>query len=391
MNLLLIRIINYIKTITSLLRIYFYIFYKRFFNKELKIIFFYFPTKSYQNNLIDLVNELKKEKNFKVLLGFNLGSSNEIEYFKNSFFLNLGYLKYLFGIDMFVSSYIVYTFPNAKNKIYINHDIYDAPMVSTVNEDNLVKSFFNYDYIFTSSNVTVEMITKKIDEFCSNDNNLKKPKIINTGYLKLDHVYRIINSNKGEENSILLAPTKSNVFPEYDMSISVKSIIKEILSNKEFKLIYRPHPGDLKDYNQRKKVMDICNYFKSNNNFTFDINTSYLESYQKAKIMITDFSGTAYTFAFCKLRPIIFFSKNEKSLLNGNLANLYYFKDRTKIGVVEPNIENLNNSINVLQNMIGAYSKKINVLRNNRIEYFDSSMKQNLINIKKILNEEKND
>ena len=107
--------------------------------------------------------------------------------------------------------------------------------------------------------------------------------------------------------------------------------------------------------------------------------------------MITDFSGTAYTFAFCKLRPIIFFSKNEKSLLNGNLANLYYFKDRTEIGVVEANIENLNNSINAMQNMIGTYSKKINVLRNNRIEYFDSSMKQNLINIKKILNEEKND
>ena len=59
--------------------------------------------------------------------------------------------------------------------------------------------------------------------------------------------------------------------------------------------------------------------------------------------------------------------------------------------MVESSIENLNNSINAMQNTIGTYSKKINVLRNNRIEYFDSSMKQNLINIKKILNEEKND
>ena len=71
--------------------------------------------------------------------------------------------------------------------------------------------------------------------------------------------------------------------------------------------------------------------------------------------------------------------------------DLYYFKDRTEIGVVESNIENLNNSINAMQNTIATYSKKINVLRNNRIEYFDSSMKQNLINIKKILNDEKND
>ena len=391
MNSLLIRIKNFIKTIASLIRINFYILYRKFFNRNLKIIFFYFPTKSYQDNLIDLVDELNKEKNFKVLLGFNSGSSNEVKYFKNSFFLSLGYLNFLFRLDMFISSYIVYTFPNTKNKTYINHDIYDAPMVSRVNENNLIRSFYTYDYIFMSSNITSEMLTKKIEEFSIKEKNLIKPKIINTGYLKLDHVYRIINNNKGKEDAILLAPTKSLVFPEYDMSSFIKKIIEKILANKEFKLIYRPHPGDLKDYGRKKIIMEIYDYFKSNSNFTLDINTSYIESYKKAKIMITDFSGTAYTYAFCKLKPIIFFSQNEKNLLNSDLANLYYFKDRTKIGIIEPNIENINNSINTIEKKINTFSDSIKTLRNNRIEHFNNSMEQNLFNIKKILENIKND
>ena len=390
MNLISTRIINLIKTIFSLIRINFYVLYKKIFDRKLKIIFFYFPTKSYQNNLIDLITELNKEKNFKVLLGFNLGSSNEVKYFKDSFFLSLGYLKHIFGIDMFISSYIVYSFPKAKNKIYINHDIYDAPMVSRENESSLVRSFYKYDYIFMSSHITVNMLEKKVDEFYLKNQNLKKPKIINTGYLKLDHVYHLIKNNKEIEDSILLAPTKSNVFPEYDMSLFIKKIVDEILNNKKFKLIYRPHPGDLKDQYQKKKIMDIYNYFKFNSDFTLDINASYLKSYKKAKILITDFSGTAYTYAFCKLKPVIFFSKNEKNLINSNLANLYYFKDREEIGTIESNIENMNNTIDFVDKKIESFSININTLRYNRIEYFDNSMKQNLFNIKKILNYEQN-
>ena len=106
--------------------------------------------------------------------------------------------------------------------------------------------------------------------------------------------------------------------------------------------------------------------------------------------MITDFSGTAYTYAFCKLKPVIFFSKNEKNLINSNLANLYYFKDREEIGTIESNIENMNNTIDFVDKKIESFSININTLRYNRIEYFDNSMKQNLFNIKKILNYEQN-
>ena len=382
------RILNFCKTINSLVIINLYIFIEKNLYKEKKIILFYFPVKSYQENLIELIDKLKENKNYKILLGYNFGTSKEIKKYKNSFFLNLGYLKYLFDLDIFISSYIVYTLPKAKNRIYINHDIYDAPMVSRDKEINLTKSFFNYDHIFTSSNITSNMMKNKINQLYDKKNYKKKPNIINTGYLKLDHIYKKINNQTETEDSILLAPTKSSVFLEYDMSLLLEDLIEKIIKNQNFNLIYRPHPGDLIDPIQKKRLFELNNKFKTKKNYIFDINTSYVQSYKRAKIMITDFSGTAYTFAFCKLRPIIFFSKNERMLLNSDLSELNYFKDREQIGVVESKIDNIENSIIHIKKNLDFFSKNILELRNNRIEHFNEALNQNLLNIKKIISNE---
>ena len=50
----------------------------------------------------------------------------------------------------------------------------------------------------------------------------------------------------------------------------------------------------------------------------------------------------------------------------------------------------MNNTIDFVDKKIESFSININTLRYNRIEYFDNSMKQNLFNIKKILNYEQN-
>ena len=380
------RIVDFFRTIFSILILNLKFLFKKIFVKNVKIVLFYFPIKSYQENLIELINEIKKEKNFEVFLGFNQGSSNEIQFNKNSYFINPGYLKYIYMLDIFISSYIVYTFPKSINKIYINHDIYDAPMVRKESENNLAKSLCDYNYIFTSSTVTIEMLQKKINSF--NAQNLEKPKIINTGYLKLDHVHRLISKNKNFEDSILLAPTKSLVYLDFDLSRYLEEIIDKILSIKNSNLVYRPHPSDLKDEIRIREIEKIYNLFKNYKNFTIDKNTSYLDSYKKAKFMITDFSGTAYTFAFCKLKPVIFFSNNENELIKSDLSNLYYFKDRNDIGIIESNLNNLNNSIDYIENNIDIFREKIKRLRSDRIQYFDLSMQQNIKNIKKILNNE---
>ena len=97
--------------------------------------------------------------------------------------------------------------------------------------------------------------------------NKNKISLINTGYLKLDHVHKNLKENNLAEESILLAPTLSSMLIDYNLDKFVDSIIEEILKNMKFKLIYRPHPGDL--INKEKKIVIKNIYEKYKNNLIF--------------------------------------------------------------------------------------------------------------------------
>ena len=380
------KLLNFLLSIKSIIFINLLIIFKKKFNQNLKIVFFYFPVKSYQNNFLELIDELRKENNLDVILAYNKGSSNEVKNYDKAFFLNLGYLKYIHNIDIFLSSYMVYEFPNSLNKIYINHDIYDTPWVNPEVEKKLISTLVRYDYIFLSSDIAISELKKKINQYHNVKSNKNKISLINTGYLKLDHVHKNLKENNLPEESILLAPTLSSMLTDYNLDKFVDSIIEEILKNHKFKLIYRPHPGDLINKEKKIVIKNVYERYKGQSNFSLDDNTSYLESYKKSKILVTDFSGTAYTYAFSKLRPVIFFSKNEEKLKKSELNELFYFKDRGTVGKIIQDIDKLNKEINSIDNLINYYSTEINLLRFKRIKFFKLSIEQNLISLKNILN-----
>ena len=383
------KILRFLLSIKSIIFINLFIRIKKKFNKDLKIVFFYFPVKSYQNNILELIDEIKKEKNLEVILAYNLGSSNEVKNYNKAFFLNLGYLKYINSVDIFLSSYVVYEFPDSLNKIYINHDIYDAPWVNPEKEKKLIKTLKGYDYIFLSSNIAISDLQRKINQYLDIKIDEKKNSLINTGYLKLDHVYQNLKNSNSIEDSILLAPTLSSMLIDYNLDRFLDSMIKEILKNDKFKVIYRPHPGDIINKEKNLIIKNINEKYKNQPNFSLDDNTSYLESYRKSKILITDFSGTAYTYAFSKLRPVIFFSKNEERLIKSDLNELFYFKDRTIVGKIIQNIDRLNEEIYSTDKLIKYYSNEIELLRSKRIKFFKRSIEQNLLSIKNILDDKK--
>jgi len=187
----------------------------------------------------------------------------------------------------------------------------------------------------------------------------------------------------------LLAPTLSSMLIDYNLDRFLDTMIEEILKNDKFKVIYRPHPGDIINKEKNLIIKNINEKYKNQPNFTLDDNTSYLESYRKSKILITDFSGTAYTYAFSKLRPVIFFSKNEEKLIKSDLNELFYFNDRIIVGKIIQNIDRLNEEIYSTDKLINYYSNEIELLRSKRIKFFKRSIEQNLLSIKNILNVKK--
>ena len=318
------KVISLIKTILSLIKIYLIIK-----NKNKKTIFFYFPVKAYYRNIIDVSEKIKNTKKLNIFLIYNNSTYKIIKGYKNSYFLDINYLKFiplsdffLKNVNIFISSYINYVFlPKSKN-IYISHDITDAPMVNKRQEKKIFLTLRKSHYIFLSSSSVVDYFKKKFFQFGYSAKNI--PVLINTGYLKLDKVSKELKTIKNTKNHILLAPTFSGHMPKYNMSGKLELIIDCILQKKE-KIIFRPHPLDLTEKGNLKNIQKIIKKYKDNSNFFFDKSHSYIKSYSKAKFLITDLSTTAYTFTYSTLRPVIFFSEKENDISKTELINLCYY------------------------------------------------------------------
>ena len=162
--------------------------------------------------------------------------------------------------------------------------------------------------------------------------------------------------------AIFITYAKKHSIPDRYLEYLITSLIK-----KNYRVIYRPHPSNVKE----KKVLTLVKKFENIKNFKFDTSSNYFKTYSSSNIMITDISGTAYTYAFFTKNPVFFYSPNEKIIKNSYYNNLNYFKDRHKIGKVFSKTEfmiiflqrNKNNKFkNVFKrNIIDIYKK-----------YFDS-------------------
>lgn len=376
-------------TFINVFKIFMISFSRYYKNNANRFIFFYFPIKAYQENLIELINVLNNKPNINVYVIYNSLASDELKLKKNSLFIDFGYLRFipfvnflLSKINLLISSYVIYVFlPNTKN-IYISHDIYDTPMVNKKIEKKLFLELSKLDYIFVSSKIVKKYFQNTFKKFLKINKNIKA-KLVNTGYLKLDHVSRVLKNKKSKASHILIAPTAINHYKNINLSLNISNII-HLLIKKEYKIIYRPHPMDLTKRGDTKLVDQIIKKFHSYENFEIDTSTSYLASYSKSKLLITDFSGTAYTYSFSTNKPVIFFSSNDAKL-QSSLKKLYYFQDRKKIGYIANSLEDLVNKLNKLCKKKNMLKNSIIKLKKKRIQHYGNSTKITIKEIKKLL------
>ena len=352
-----------------------------------KFIFFYFPVKAYQKNILELIENLNKKSNVFPYIIYNSFSSEELKKSENALFLDLGYLRFipfynffLSRISFIFSSYVNYVFLSKAKNVYISHDIYDTPMVNKKDEKKLFIELSKLDYIFVSSNIAKIYFKKKFKKYIKKNFDVE---IINTGYLKLDHVSRELKNIKEKEDSILLAPTARRHYKKFNLSLNLNKLIKFLL-NKNFKVIYRPHPMDLTNKGELHETQETIKKFQDHENFTIDILPSYLKSYSKSFILITDFSGTAYTFSFSQNKPVLFYSKIN-NIIKKDFKNLYYFNDRKKIGFTVNNLNDLFNKLNKIKNNKNLFKNRIKKLKKKRIENFGMSLKITKKQIEKII------
>ena len=141
---------------------------------------------------------------------------------------------------------------------------------------------------------------------------------------------------------------------------------------------------DLTNKGELHETQETIKKFQDHENFTIDILPSYLKSYSKSFVLITDFSGTAYTFSFSQNKPVLFYSKIN-NIIKKDFKNLYYFNDRKKIGFTVNNLNDFFKKLNKIKNNKNLFKNKIKKLKSKRIENFGMSLKITKKQIEKII------
>jgi hypothetical protein len=328
-----------ILSFVNLVIINFKILFIKVFKKK-KIVLFYHPKKKLtKNNLSFIVNHFSKEKEFY----FFYVSTIKIRK-KNFFLVKQTYLKFILGVDLFLSNNICDKFTLFSQKIYIHHDIYDTPLVERSKEKALFKKLIKYNFIVVASKESKKVFEKILGDYSG-------IKIVVFRYIKIDYIQNKIKSIKKSKNfTVMLAPTNFLSFPKISIQSKLDELITKLISNK-FDVIYRPHPSNIDE----KKIVDLKKRYEENNFFNFDKSPDYLDSYANSDCLLTDLSGTAYTYAITTNKPVIFFGIKDFQVNKLKYNDLNYFKNQDKIGW---KINNSKKLIQILKNKRKLYSKK---------------------------------
>ena len=272
-------------------------------------------------------------------------------YSGNEFFLVDRFLSMIIHSDFFITNNVCDYFPFISKRIYIHHDIYDTPLTSKKKEAGLKQRLLKYNFVLVSSDlgkIVFENLFKQEQH---------KPEIISIGYLKLDFLIQKYKQKKNR--SIVIAITNFNAFRDFSCIEYIVPLIDLLLKSTNYKIFFRPHPSNQSD----KKVIDILKKFRNKKRFYLDKSKNYAKVYFNSSLMITDLSGTAYTYAFLTKNPVIFFSPNEHLLKTKGYDKINFFIDRNQIGKVYQKIEMFKKLANFDQKI---YKKKILKLINKR-------------------------
>jgi hypothetical protein len=177
---------------------------------------------------------------------------------------------------------------------------------------------------------------------------LRRPILLGTrllpaGYPKLDlmldsHSTKQRPTDSSVKSTVVYAPTHTDRANESFATIRHygEAIISGLLADGH-RVIFRPHPLSFAD-EDRHLIDRICQLHASNPRFSLDKTKHYAQSYSSADLMVTDISGTGFTFSLTFSRPCIFFAPNAEA--ERGLRGIQ-FDCRHRIGALVRNIDEM--------------------------------------------------
>lgn len=168
-------------------------------------------------------------------------------------------------------------------------------------------------------------------------------RLLPAGYPKLDlmlasHSTKQRPIDSSVKSTVVYAPT--HIYEANKSFATIRqygeAIISALLAGGH-RVIFRPHPLSFTD--EDGALIDrICQIHASDPRFSLDRAKDYTQSYASADLMVTDISGTGFTFSLTFSRPCIFFAPDGDA--ERGLTGIQ-FDSRHRVGALVRNIDEM--------------------------------------------------
>ncbi|MBQ8189477.1 MAG: membrane protein insertase YidC [Lachnospiraceae bacterium] len=284
--------------------------YKRFFSVVNKHIVFYSESNGFYKYYKGIIEYLLNNTNVVIHYITSDPDDHIFEMAKENDKIRPYYIgeKRLITLMMKMDAdIVVMTMPDLDNyhikRSYVRKDIeyiYIPHGMDSLNLTMRTGSMDHFDTIFCVGKHQKEEVEKTEEAY-----GLKAKKLVEWGYTLLDEMRQEYkNSNKSMEKS---QTQKVLIAPSWQEDNIVDSCLEEILDNlkgKDYEVIVRPHPQHVR---HRKEYMEnLKKRYESDKSIVIQTDFSSNDTVFEADLMITDWSGIAYEYAYTTQKPVLF-------------------------------------------------------------------------------------
>lgn len=200
---------------------------------------------------------------------------------------------------------VVMTMPDLENfhikRSYVRKDIeyiYVPHGMDSLNMTMRTGSMDHYDTVFCVGKHQREEIEKTEQVY-----NLQHKNLVDWGYSLLDEMrrdYGALDKKENEQKQILIAPS----WQQDNIVDSCLETILDKLQEKDYKVVVRPHPQHVR--HKKEQLELLKEKYRENQNIEIQTDFSSNSTVFEADLMLTDWSGIAYEYAYTTQKPVLF-------------------------------------------------------------------------------------
>ena len=343
--------------------------YKRFFSIANKKLVFYSESSGFYKYYKGIIEYLLKHTNLTIHYItsdyhdqiFDLAKKNS--HIKPYYIAEKKLITLMMKMDADV---VVMTMPDIENyhikRSIVRKDIeyiFIPHSVDSLNMTMRYKSMDHYDTVFSCG----PHHTRELEQ-TNEAHHLKNRKIVPWGYCLLDDMldeYKKSKKEKHTQKEILIAPSwqKDNI-----VDLCLDKLL-DSFKGTDYKVIVRPHPQQVR--HMKTQFEKLKAKYKDNKNIIIQTDFSSNNTVWNADLMITDWSGITYEYAFTTKRPVVFIDTPMK-IMNPNYKEIkeepINIWAREELGAVVK-VKDVKNTARVVTDLLKkspSYKKKLEKL-----------------------------